>query len=320
MSDVPAIRIENHNVTTRDNTPLSATLFRPHDHNNHTVLIANAMGMPQRFYRHYASYLAEQGCVVMTFDYRGIAQSKTSKNLWGYNATLEQWASQDLQAVIKWLTRQYPSTELTVIGHSLGGHLLGATSDNKYVSSLIGVSAQNTYWRNWAWWRQPIMGLFWFVVLPILTYAIGCFPSRVFGLGEPLPKQIALDWARGARNKLGNKGLFVGTTNDHYADFTGYTRFYSFSDDATMAPRKSVEAILAYYPNAKHQQHRHVSPQMIGIDSIGHIRFFRPEMRDTLWHESFVWLMNPSSASELVNSSENSPTNLQASSLPQASL
>lgn len=319
MSDVPAIRVENHKVTTRDNETISATLFRPHNHNNHTVLIANAMGMPQRFYRHYASYLAEQGCVVMTFDYRGIAQSKNSKNLWGYHATLEQWASQDLQAVLKWLTRQYPGTELTVIGHSLGGHLLGATPDNQHVAALIGVSAQNTYWRNWAWWRQPLMGLFWFVLLPIVSYAIGYFPSKLFGLGEPLPKQIALDWSRGASHKLGNKGLFVNTAHDHYSDFTGYTRFYSFTDDSAMAPRKSVEAILDYYPNAQAQHHRRVSPQSIGMDSIGHSRFFRPEMRDTLWQESFTWLMNPANASEVVTNSDSSRANLQPSNVPQVS-
>lgn len=319
MSDVPAIRVENHHITTRDKTTLSATLFRPHNHNNHTVLIANAMGMPQRFYRHYASYLAEQGCVVLTFDYRGIAQSKNGKSLWGFDASLEQWASEDLQTMISWLTRQYPNTELTVIGHSLGGHLLGAASNNKRVHSLMGISAQNTYWRNWAWWRQPIMFLFWFILLPILSYAIGYFPSKLFGLGEPLPKRIALDWSHGASNKLGNKGLFSQAEYDHYADFTGYTCFYSFTDDTAMAPKKSVDAILAYYPNAKQQLRRHISPQNIGLDSIGHIRFFRPDMRDSLWQESLIWLMNPASATEAIIGKPETATKVQAQSVPQAS-
>lgn len=319
MSDAPAIRVENHSITTRDKTLISATLFRPNNHNNHTVLIANAMGMPQRFYRHYASYLAQQGCVVMTFDYRGIAQSQSSKNLWGYEAHLAQWASQDLQAMIIWMTRQYPSTELTVIGHSLGGHLLGGASSNEHVASLIGVSAQNTYWRNWAWWQQPLMGLFWFVILPILSYAIGYFPSGLFGLGEALPKNIALDWSQGAGHKLGTKALLVNANHNYYADFTGYTCFYSFTDDSLMAPKQAVDAILNYYPNAKHQQRRHVSPKSIHQDSIGHSRFFRPEMRDSLWQESFNWLMNPSNALESTQSKPNSSDNIQTNNVPQAS-
>jgi len=300
MSDASAIRVENHRITARDKTLLSANLYRPQDHNNHTVLIAGAMGMPQRFYRHYARFLAEQGCVVLTFDYRGIADSKQNGTLWGYEAHLWQWAALDLQAMIKWLTRQYPGAELGLIGHSLGGHLLGAASNSTQVSALMGVSSQSTYWKNWSYPQRIVAGFFWFIVLPLITHAMGYFPSKWFQMGEALPKHIALDWTRGAGSKTGNKGLFTGTEHDHYTDFTGYTRFYSFSDDEMMAPKKSVDAILEYYPNAKKQQRRHVTPESIGMDEIRHHRFFRPEMRDTLWQESFQWLMNPAEQVETV--------------------
>lgn len=317
MSEAAAIRIENHSITTRDNTLLSATLYRPLDHNNYTILIAGAMGMPQRFYRHYAQFLAEQGCVVLTFDYRGIAASKQGNRLWGYKAHLADWAAQDLNAMIKWLTRQYPATTVNVIGHSVGGHLLGAASHNHAVTGLMGVSAQSTYWRHWAWYLQPIIALFWFVLIPILSYAMGYFPSSWFGLGEALPRQIALDWMRGAANEQGTRGIFRNSKHDHYEQFTGYTRFYSFTDD-WFAPKKSVDAILDFYPNAHEQHRRHIAPSTVNIDKIGHLRFFRPEMRESLWQESLAWLLNPETSPDTVSDSTVPPL-ISNKSVPQVS-
>lgn len=316
MSDAAAIRIENHSIMTRDKTLLSATLYRSEQHHKHIVLIAGAMGIPQRFYRHYASFLAEQGCAVLSFDYRGIAESKQNGSLWGYEAHLWQWAAQDLQAMLKWLTRQYPGVKLSVVGHSLGGHLVGAASHNTQVSSLIGISSQSTYWRNWSYLHQPIVGFFWFALIPLFSHAMGYFPSNWFGLGEQLPKHIALEWSRGAANLLGNKGLFINTEHNHYDTFSGHTRFYSFSDDEMMAPQQSVDAILEYYPNAKSQQRRHVSPESIGIDQIGHLRFFRSEMRETLWQETLEWMLNPSGAIETVV--EGDQASLRPNSVAQA--
>lgn len=297
MADTNSIRIEKHTITTRDKTRLVATLYRPDHHNQHTILISGAMGMPQRFYRHYASFLAEHGCVVLTFDFRGIADSRDRDSLWSYEATLTDWASQDLQAMLKWLHRQYPQSDLSVVGHSLGGHLLGASANIPYVSSILGVSVQNTYWRNWSWHQQSLMFIFWFMILPILSYGMGYFPSKWFGLGEPLPKIVALNWAQGASHVAGNKGLFLNTSHNHYDEFTGYTRFYSFEDDDLMAPCKAVDAILDYYPNASLQERQHIAPSDIGVEAIGHSGFFRPIMRDTLWQDSLEWLLDPALAS-----------------------
>lgn len=294
MLSADKIRVEKHSIMASDETLLTATLYRPDDHNNHAVLIAGAMGMPQRFYKHYASFLAEQGCVVLTFDFRGMAESRGDNPIRGDKTNLGQWASQDLQAMINWLTGQYPGTELNIVGHSLGALLPGAASGIKQVSAIIGVSSANIYQGNWNWRGRLSMLLFSYVVLPFLTIIMGYFHSAWFGFGEPLPRDIALDWARAMRQPGGIKGLFIGTDHNHYADFTGYTRFYSFSDD-TIAPKEPIDAVLTYYSSAKHQERRHVSPESIGKEKIGHIGFFRPEMRETLWQESLTCLLNPSS-------------------------
>jgi predicted alpha/beta hydrolase len=288
MSEAAAVRSEHHKLVTRDETQIAASLFlpEPHKSNQQTILIASAMGIPRRFYRHYASYLAEEGFVVLSFDYRGIGDSRKG-SLWGSEASMADWGGQDLQAALKWLLRQYPQNKLHVIGHSLGGHLLGLAKANEHVSSFMGIASQNIYWQNWPVAQRPAMLLFWHGLLPSTTLAAGYLPSQLFGLGEQVPKRVAFHWREAGLNPDGTKGVFAGTELDHFDKFKGALRAYSFLGD-NMAPQKAVAALLPFFPNASQAEHIHISDK-----SVGHLGFFRPAARDTLWQESADWFLNP---------------------------
>jgi predicted alpha/beta hydrolase len=288
MSDSAAVRSESHSLTTRDETHIASTLFLPasQNANQQTVVIASAMGIPRRFYRHYASYLAEQGFVTLTFDYRGIGESRKG-SLWGNEASMAEWGGQDLQAALKWLLRQYPQNKLNLVGHSLGGHLLGLAKANEHVSAFIGVASQNIYWKNWPVAQRAAILLFWHGLLPSTTLAAGYLPSQLFGLGEQVPKRVAFDWRRAGLNPDGTKGVFAGTELDHFAKFTGALRAYSFAGD-NMAPQKSVAGLLNFFPNTNQREQIHISDK-----TVGHLGFFRSQARDTLWQESAQWLLNP---------------------------
>ena len=62
------------------------------------VLIGGAMGVRQSFYRPFAQWLADQGYVVATFDYRGVGDSR-GPSLRGFEADLFAWA-RDTDAAI----------------------------------------------------------------------------------------------------------------------------------------------------------------------------------------------------------------------------
>jgi predicted alpha/beta hydrolase len=286
MSEAAAIRSESYSLSTRDESHIATTLFLPETPNQQTVLIASAMGVPRRFYHRYASYLAESGFLVMTFDYRGIGDSRKG-SLWGNQASMAEWGSQDLQAALKWLLRQYPQNKLSLVGHSLGGHLLGLAKANEHVSAFIGVASQNIYWQNWPLAQRPAMLLFWHGLLPSTTIAAGYLPSKLFGLGEQVPKRVAFDWRSAGLNPNGTKGVFAGTEHDHFDSYKGALRAYSFVGD-NMAPEKSVAGLLDFFPNASLREQIHITDK-----SVGHLGFFRPQSRETLWKESADWILNP---------------------------
>jgi predicted alpha/beta hydrolase len=61
-------------------------------------------------------------------------------------------------------------------------------------------------------------------------------------------------------------------------------RVVAVSDDP-YAPPRSVEAFLAFYPNASRKLER-VDAAAFGGDRIGHFGFFRERFSDSLWKDA----------------------------------
>jgi predicted alpha/beta hydrolase len=102
-------------VPATDGYPLAATLFLPRGAKRHVVLINSATAVPRRLYRGFAGYLAKRGCAVLTYDYRGIGDSRQQaltgynrkKSLVGFKASMSDWAAQDIAATVAWMRERY---------------------------------------------------------------------------------------------------------------------------------------------------------------------------------------------------------------------
>ncbi|MGY4296316.1 putative alpha/beta hydrolase [Bradyrhizobium sp. i1.4.4] len=76
--------IDEISFPATDGYPLAGTLFLPRGTKRHAVLINSATAVPRKIYRGFASYLAHRGCAVLTYDYRGIGDSRQPAMV-GYN-------------------------------------------------------------------------------------------------------------------------------------------------------------------------------------------------------------------------------------------
>ena len=65
----------NVKIKCEDNFELSGKLFKPEKITS-SVMIAPATGIKKEFYSAFALYLAENGFTTLTFDNRGIGESK----------------------------------------------------------------------------------------------------------------------------------------------------------------------------------------------------------------------------------------------------
>ena len=64
---------------------------------------------------------------------------------------------------------------------------------------------------------------------------------------------------------------------------------YSFSDDE-MATKAAADSLFTWYTHSLEKLHRHLKPQDVGMESIGHFSFFRKKSAETLWPEVIKWL------------------------------
>jgi predicted alpha/beta hydrolase len=287
--------IDDITFPAADGYLLGATLFLPRGAKRHAVLINSATAVPRKIYKGFAGYLARRGYAVLTYDYRGTGDSRQKslvgynqpKSLVGFNASMSDWAALDVTAAVAWMRERYKSLPLNYIGHSFGGQALGLLANNTEVSRALLIAAQAGYWKLMAVpERYRVYALLNFVGTP-LTRVLGYAPGWA-GVGEDLPKGVFEQWTRWV---MSPRYLFDDPTLKALPNFTAYKgalRALCLSDDP-WATRPAVELLCSGLTSAK-PEILTITPADAGATGIGHLGFFRPEHRDTLWRGAAEWM------------------------------
>jgi predicted alpha/beta hydrolase len=271
-----------------DNYRLRATIWEGAD-SDPTVIIAPATGVLRSYYRPFAEYLVERGFQVVTYDNRGIGESRPV-SMKGFSALMQDWGEKDLEGIIRWLGSSKPDSKILLVGHSAGGQLVGFAPSREKFRGMVFVSVQSGYWGHWTGWRRPAIKLLWYVAIPALSNIFGYFPARRLGLGEDLPIYVAQQWAEWGRSPGYIFDHVLNAIQDAYKSLQVPLRAYSFTDDLMYAPKGAVEQLLGFYASAP-TEHLHVAPGDRGLSKIGHWGFFRKSIgREAFWPETADWL------------------------------
>ncbi|WP_374465721.1 alpha/beta fold hydrolase, partial [Chryseobacterium sp.] len=180
-------------LTTEDDITLTAHLFKPQKDNGKLLLINSATGVKQQVYFSFASYFAEQGFTVITYDYRGIGLSKP-KNMRGFHGSMRIWGSKDYKAVTQYIKTNFKEYKKYCLGHSVGALILGMNKDSEIFEEFVFVGTQNAFVGNLKGITKVEAYLGFGIAQPVTTSLLGYFPAHWFGLGESLPKNCAYDW------------------------------------------------------------------------------------------------------------------------------
>ncbi len=245
------------------------------------ILLAPAMGAPQRYYRHFADFLNTSGYAVISFDYLGIGESLTADIT---QITIKDWL-QNVEDAMDLVMKNYPSTTYYYICHSLGGQLFGLTKKAQNFKKMVAITSQNGYWRYYQnKWRYLIV---WYVLFPVLTRVYGYFPSSKVGLGEDLPPNIALNWKKWCTSK----DYFFSDPNlpetENYPSYSGKILTIGFSDDS-WATLPAIKSLYEHYTSAE-VQYNFYNPSEFNRKEIGHLGFFRNGSED-IWRIVIEWL------------------------------
>lgn len=272
--------METLQLETDGGSRLSLHLYRPEGAATAAVLIGGAMGVRQDYYQPFAQWLAGQGYMVATFDYRGMGESRTSGSLRGVEADLFSWA-RDYDSAIDTLRDSAPGVPLYLVGHSLGAQLPGMLRNRGRVDGLISVAAGSGYWRDNAPALRRTILYFWYLLVPLATAVCGYFPGRRLRKVGDLPKGVMLQWRRWCLNPRYHVGAEGAAVREQFEAARFPLVALSITDDELMTER-GTRVLVDCYPNAPRRIER-IAPQDLQARRIGHFGLFRTQFEATLW-------------------------------------
>lgn len=263
-----------------DGTRIAASWYEPDGPPRGAVLLAPAMGVPQSFYAPMAAWLADQGLLALTFDYRGMGRSRL-RPLRAEHADIFTWAEQDARAALRALRDRAGEVPLTWIGHSLGGQIVPMVPGIEAVERVVLVASGTGYWRHNAPALRRKVGVFWFGAVPLLTPVFGYFPGARLGMVGDLPRGVIEQWRRWCMHPEYAVGVEGPEMRSRFAGVRGPLTSISFTDDEMLSER-NMEVLFEAFRGAERRWLR-IDPREAGLRRVGHFGFFRAAMREPLW-------------------------------------
>jgi predicted alpha/beta hydrolase len=273
-------------IPMADNYLIVANIFR-HENAKAVILVGSALGVGQYFYFGIAKYLAEQGYVVVTHDYRGVGESAPKKLRRDLDAGFVQ-LGKDFEQIITWASNTFEALPIYLLGHSLGSILPIFARNIGLCKSAFLVGAQTAYFKDFG--NNPSQRLktvfVWHFFVPFLTKIFGYFPGRTLNLkSENIPAKLIKDMQERRRFTEATEFLVHIGVDSQHLKLMCPVKSVTMSDDP-ICTEKAMRRLLVDFENAQIEQHI-INAKDLG--KVGHAGFFRKKHKETLWLRVDAW-------------------------------
>lgn len=273
-------------ITCADGVQLGGHVWRGQSAAREVVVVNTATGVRASYYHRYAAFLAGHGYTVLTYDYRGIGESRP-ETLHHLRLRWHDWGQRDFAAALG--LAQGLGDEVMCVGHSIGGYLPGLAENAPVLSLILSVGGQYGYWGDYATAKRAGLFAKFHIAMPVLTALTGYFPGKRLGWLEDLPKGVALDWAlHRARMEQMHSPHERAAVLARFAAVQAPILAVTMSDDEFATPQ-AVRRALGYYTGAERQAVC-LRPEDLGHARVGHFGLFHARHEGDFWQGSLRWL------------------------------
>lgn len=274
-------------IETSDGRQLSARWWPGVQSAERSVVFVSALAAPQEYLSFFASYLAQRGWGVLTFDYRSVGGSREA----GYDSsvTLDDWVNLDLPAAVSEVKRRANPKFLGAVAHSIGGQLIGQSPIRHDIDGALLIAAQRgrpRFYKGVGRLRIEYA----YAIFPLLINLLGRLPVSSYTLPTECSGRAISQWIR-----WGRSGVFTesagANVEQRFAEYAKPLTAVTVADDEHYAPAEAVEALTQMYQNACLRRET-LRPQDYGIETVGHFGFFHRHVPRKLWEQGEMWLLD----------------------------
>lgn len=236
------------------------------------LVLHGATGVPQRFYRAFATWAAARGIGVLTYDYRDFGASSRGP-LRDSRATMADWGMLDQSAAEAALARLAPEGPLWTLGHSLGGLTFAFRDHDPRVEQIVTVGSGMVHVRDHPPSYLPAALAFWYLLGPIGTAIAGYLPGEKLFLGADLPAGVYWQWRRWCTDRrFFRPDIGTALPEPDFGGQAAHLRMVSMADDQ-MVPPRAVWRYADAFPEGRIER-RLLEPEHLGLKALGHINVF----------------------------------------------
>jgi predicted alpha/beta hydrolase len=261
------------------------------------IVITGATSVRCRYYSRFADYLYANGFNVVTYDYRGIGESRPA-SLRRLKADWVDWGEYDLDAILKFAEALDKTAPIYIIGHSIGGFAIGLAPMSRKVRRILTVGANYAYWGDYAPGQMRQLYWKWHVIMPFITYLFGYFPAKRLGWMEDTPAGVVQNWCQMTPRfeDTVRQDSFIGGERESERL---KNRFETINapilaiglDDDPYATVGAVDRLLNYFSSSQ-RTHLRIAPADVCASTIGHFGFFHVRFKNSLWPLALTWLQD----------------------------
>jgi predicted alpha/beta hydrolase len=268
-------------IPTSDGFSLSGIIYEYRGNPKAVVQFNIGTGMRKEFYSNLARFLAEQGFIVCLWEYRGMGQSRPMDKAQFSNITMQDWAV-DMSEVLDFLEHRYPDWPKLMIGHSIGGQLVGLMPNHHLLKGMLMLTCSTGTWWHHTFPYRLKSYYFFNIISPLTVPFWGYLPAKRMKIMEDLPKGLIMEW-RSWCNSENYLFEFLGKTipANYYEDIRISIRSYWTTDDP-IANARSVSGLLRHFRNADIMNEA-IRPKDFGVKNIGHFGLFSRKFKDSFW-------------------------------------